>query len=165
MTIMPECTSRGLRTIDMEIALAEYFGIRQNLIVPNVEWGAFIHECDLLIITKAGYAWEVEIKISRSDLKRDRLKRHGHVDRQDRIRNFFYAVPSHLLPIDEFIPERAGILAVSQCNGWYHVETVRKPQISRAARPWSESERYNIARLGSMRIWNLKRHIVRLGRE
>ena len=158
-------TSKGLKTIDMEIALSEYFNARQNLIVPNVEWGAFIHECDLLIITKAGYAYEIEIKVSRADLKKDRGKRHGHVDRRDRIKQLYFAVPEHLLPIDEHIPARAGIISVTRINGRYSCVSKRRAQVSPTACKWSDPERYNVARLGSMRIWTLKKRIVRLSKE
>lgn len=66
-----------MKTIELEIAIMEYFGIRQNLIVPNVSWGMNgLHECDVLILSKAGYATEVEIKISKPDLLKDRDKKH-----------------------------------------------------------------------------------------
>jgi hypothetical protein len=56
-----------LKTAEMEVELGRYFNYRQNIIVSNVSWGLGIHECDLLIITKSGYATEVEIKVSLSD--------------------------------------------------------------------------------------------------
>lgn len=50
---------------EIEIAIARYFGIRQNAIVPNVSWGlGFPYECDLLILRDSGFAIEIEIKIS-----------------------------------------------------------------------------------------------------
>jgi len=65
-----------LKTSDIEFAVAKYFNFRKNLIVPNVSWGFNIHECDLLIVRKSGYAIEVEIKISKSDFKADFKKIH-----------------------------------------------------------------------------------------
>jgi len=44
-----------MKTIEMEIAFARYFGIRQNLIIPNVSWGMDTHECDLFVLTPARY--------------------------------------------------------------------------------------------------------------
>lgn len=53
-----------MTTLEMEIALMEYFGVRQNLVVPNAWWGlqGLNHECDLVRLSKNGYATEIEIK-------------------------------------------------------------------------------------------------------
>ena len=61
---------------EIEVVVAQYFDPRRNVIVPNVWWGwGLRHECDLVVMTKTGYAYEVEIKVSRSDLKADLKKR------------------------------------------------------------------------------------------
>jgi len=99
-----------VKTIEMEIAVANHFNARQNLIVPNVSWGFCIHECDLLIVTKAGYLYEVEIKVSRGDLKNDMKKQHNHYD--SRIKNLYFAIPKKLEKDIEFIPKEAGIMLV-----------------------------------------------------
>lgn len=45
-------------TLDMEVAVMEHFGVRQNLIVPNVWWGMGLnHECDMLVLTKSNCAY------------------------------------------------------------------------------------------------------------
>ena len=67
-----------ITTPEMECRLADYFGYRKNLIVPNVYWGLDMHECDLLVLSQAGYATEIEIKISIADLRADAKKVHGH---------------------------------------------------------------------------------------
>ena len=73
---------------EIELAVAHYFDPRRNIIVPNVWWGmGFNYECDLLVLTKAGYAYEVEIKTTKSDLKADLKKEHGH--KSDKIRKLF----------------------------------------------------------------------------
>jgi hypothetical protein len=65
-----------MKAIHVELAVASYFGIRRHLIVPNVSWGLGLrHECDLLIVRESGFAAEVEIKVSKSDLKKDVEKR------------------------------------------------------------------------------------------
>jgi len=38
---------------EMELAVANFFGINSNIIVPNISWGVKIHECDLFIIKKS----------------------------------------------------------------------------------------------------------------
>ena len=82
-------TGRKLKTDEMEVALAEYFDSRANLIVPNVYHSFFKHELDLLVLTKSGYAYEIEIKITAADLKKDVKKRHGH--RDERIKKIYLA--------------------------------------------------------------------------
>ena len=142
----------------MEIHLAAYFNIRTHLIVPNVSWGLSIHECDLLILSKAGYATEIEIKISKSDLKKDKFKNHGHLSKK--IKNFYYAVPEAINVefVKEHIPERAGIIVV---NAKGRCKIVRKCIVNKDAVKIDDKERYKMARLGALRIWNLKKNVVK----
>lgn len=141
----------------MEVALANHINPRANLIVPNVHWGLFIHECDILVITKAGYAWEVEIKVTKADLLNDKKKKHGHKDH--RIKNLYFAIPHYLKEHIDHIPERAGIIIVNERK---RCKVVRKPKSNKNPYKFSEKERYQVARLGAMRMWTLKRNIIRL---
>jgi hypothetical protein len=155
-----------LKTGQIEAAVARHLNPRTNLIVPNVHWGMNIHECDLLVITKSGYAWEVEIKVTKADLKKDAEKRHQHQD--DRIKALFFAIPDYLQDCIDLIPERAGILIVRSGDRqtdnyggrkytWpRRVTRLREPVQNLAARPFSDDERYKVARLGALRIWLLK---------
>ena len=64
---------KKITTLEVELSLMKHFNFRENVIVNGVHWGMVIngkplHECDLLILSKANYATEVEIKISKSDL-------------------------------------------------------------------------------------------------
>ena len=144
-------------TIEIEYAVARHFGIRTHLIIPNVSWGFFIHECDLLIVSKSGYLTEVEIKISASDLKKDVEKKHGHKD--DRIKNFYFAIPQklHKDKYIEFIPENAGILIVNERG---YINVWRKPLINKNAKSISIDDELLLARLGTMRIWGLKKKLI-----
>lgn len=143
-------------TADMiENAAARYFGIRQNLIVPNVQWGLWIHECDLLIMSQSGYLTEVEIKISASDLKKDLLKEHGH--RDDRIKKLYFAIPEKLLKHENKIPARAGILVYKIQSNWFKLHRVAL--VNNLAKPLLASDQYQLARLGALRIWGLKSKI------
>ena len=151
-----------ITTPEMEIALAHYFGYRTNLIVPNVCWGMNIHECDLLIVTAAGYCWECEIKISRHDLKNDEKKRHGHLD--NRIKRLYFALPDYLGTPENIamVPPRAGVILVQlQKDIAYSpcCSLVRKPEEFRLAKKLSDTDRYKVARLGAMRIWRLKQKL------
>lgn len=139
-----------MTTNEIENALARYFNPRVNIIVPRVSWGFFIHECDLLLITKNGYAYEIEIKISRQDLIRDKEKRHQHNSK--RIKKLYFAIPEGLLPHISEIPERAGIIVVNEIG---HCKRVREAQVMNNYK-FSDREKFMVARLGTMRFWSLK---------
>lgn len=155
------------KTLDMEVAVANYFSPRRNLIVPNVNWGMFAYETDLCVLSPAGYATEIEIKVSRSDLIKDKEKRHGHNDPM--IKYLYFAIPEHLEKDIKHIPERAGILVVRwnepfkaygytstrmEASRW-SCKKVRDPKIQ-YNRKWTDHERGSLLRLGAMRIWRLK---------
>lgn len=159
-----------ITTTQMEIALARHFNFRQNLIVPNVSWGLYInrtvlHECDLLILTKSNYLWEVEIKVSKSDLIVDKKKIHGH--RNCNIKRFYFAIPEYLGNCIEHIPERAGIIIVREDVRLVQGMTVnacrqiRDPKIEKGYRLTGQ-EKLKVAMLGAMRIWSLKNKLVKL---
>ncbi len=150
-----------MKTAEMEIALASWFDYRQNLIVPNVYWGMNMHECDLLVVSRVGYVTEVEIKVSRADLRKDAEKKHGH--NGGRVIKFLYfALPESLKEAAlEFVPERAGILTVwDDRDHGLRVRRVRDALPNKVATKMSDSERYKVARLGALRIWNLKRKLL-----
>ena len=146
----------------MECTLAAWFDYRKNLIVPNVHWGMNMHECDLLIVSKAGYVTECEIKVSRADLKKDQLKVHGH--RSPCIKYLYFAVPEKLTEAAlELAPARAGILAVrhDDPDDWTpRVRRIRDAECQKHARKMSDRDQYKVARLGALRIWNLKRKLT-----
>jgi len=145
---------KKLTCLDIEIAVANFFNPRLNIIVPNVSWGLFLHECDMLVLTKSGYAYEIEIKTDKYDLIKDSKKKHGHFN--IKLSRLYFAIPDYLSDYISHIPERAGILIVSE-GGF--VELKRKPEIKNEYR-FTDKERLKLAELGTMRIWNLKR-IVR----
>ena len=156
-----------MKTVDMELALVAHFDYRRNLIVPNVHWGMNMHECDLLMLSQHNYATEVEIKISMADLRADAKKPHGHRS-GGRIKNLWFALPEklkekHLEKIEQLVPERAGILFVREDDdNWTpRVRMHRPPRGNANARNWTDEERYKLARLGALRIWNLKRKILK----
>jgi hypothetical protein len=142
-------------TKEIELKIAYHLGIRENLIVPNVSWGFNIHECDLLSISSKGYLTEVEIKISLSDLKKDKEKYHGHYD--DRIKYLYFAIPAKLAKHIEYIPKRAGIFIITTKGRVYKIA---KPKYNKKANPISDKDKYKIARLGALRIWKLKEKII-----
>lgn len=90
----------------------------------------FEWESDYLARTRAGYWYEVEIKISLSDFKNDFKKKEKHetlrtgryqprwgIDRVDGLRpNYFaYCVPEPLVAkVEHLVPEYAGLFGVSE---------------------------------------------------
>ena len=166
---MTEKPKKPIKTLDIEIALMAHLNIRQNLIVPNISWGMNLHECDLLSLSAAGYATEIEIKVSKYDLLKDCEKRHNH--ESNLIKRFYFAVPEHLTDIAlTTIPERAGLYIVKWAiyggGGWEQwrrkVELVKKCEDKKHAVKWDDKKRYELARLGAIRILGLKRKIRKL---
>ena len=162
---------KPVTTIEMEIAIAKMFGIRRNIIVPNISWGLGIHECDLLVLRNSGYAVEVEIKRSIYDLKKDFEKRHGHIDYKNRIVEFYYAFPEEMYEkCKELIPENAGIIL---CKSYFDYKKRFKPKAyikkkgkrNSKAKKMTQKEQQQIVRLGALRIWTLKEKITRYERK
>ena len=157
-----------MKTIDIEIAVMEYIGVRQHLIVPNVSWGIssktkVLHECDILSLSKSGYGTEVEIKVSKHDLLKDKEKWHGHY--HDYIAHLFFAVPELLEDLAlANIPERAGLFVAKKYTSGNEIfiEQVRACQRNKDAVKWSDEDRYKLARLGTLRILGLKEKIRNL---
>jgi len=146
----------------METALASYFDWRVHMIVPNVSYGLQLHECDLLVVTKCGYATEIEIKISRADLKKDSSKWHGH--KSKKIKRLFFAIPEHLAHCHEFIPAHAGILHVySNAPGYgWRVKHVRDAVENEEHRKLTDEERMHLGYLATTRIWTMRNTITGL---
>lgn len=158
-----------ITTIEMEESISRLFGVRTNIIVPNISWGLpGMHECDVFVVKKSGYAVEVEIKRTKADLLADFKKKHNHSD--IRIREFYYALPEKLLETcTELIPEHAGIIKCYKSQ-WktrnsIHASIIRSAKIRKDARKLTQEEQFKVAKLGTMRIWTLKSKIIKLQNE
>jgi len=147
-----------MKTRDVEVAVANHFDYRRNLIVPRVSWGLNLHECDLLILSDAGYASEVEIKVSKSDLLRDSDKYHKH--HSNKIKALWFAVPDTLGDFAlTHIEADIGVLCV--CENSFkgksrRCKILRQAKLRQASRKFTEEERYQLSRLGLMRYWSLR---------
>ena len=170
-------TKEKLTTLEMEIALMENYNVRQNLIVPNVSWGLLpdFHECDLLILRKSMIGTEIEIKVSKADLKKDKSKKHDHT--HELIKNFYFAVPFWLKEFAlEHIPDKAGLITVRRYesnyyNGYtgkdytkvcYDITEVKPCNCNENFRKWSDDEKQKLQRLAAMRILTLKKNVFKL---
>lgn len=154
-----------MTTLEVEIAIMRYFKPRQNLVVPNVSWGmGFRHELDVLVVTKAGVGYEIEIKVSKADLKKDKEKWHNHIDYMNRIRRLYFAVPSSLKEVAlQEIPEHAGLLVVTlHRDRYYYVTEAKSPKQNMSSRKFSDKEICDLYRLGALRILGLKEKVLKL---
>jgi hypothetical protein len=152
----------------MELQLVDYFNYRQNVIVPNVSWGLFLHECDLLILTSFNYAYEVEIKISKSDLVKDSLKKHNH--NSEKIKRLYFALPEKMQKYVDLVREDAGIIVVHPVDKFvssdvrYGCELMREPKDNSNAVCFTDDERFHLLHLGCMRMWGIKKKLMELQR-
>lgn len=162
-----------MRTIDIELAIMRDFKFTQNIIVPNItnSMNVLPFETDMLVLTKAGYATGFEIKVSKSDLKADFKKKH-QVRINDllegkrwfekyykKFKNFYYIVPEDLLQDAlELVPEPLGVCYVSNMNG--RIGFARSRTLFNYK--WSEAEMVNIMRLGTMRVYSLKKALAKI---
>ena len=125
-------TEREIQNILREHFMSGPNGARyqiENLFVYN--W-----ESDFLYITKAGYSYEIEIKVSRSDFFNDMEKKTKHailegtyVKRSyektvERPNYFYYAVPKDLVKEEE-VPEYAGLIYITEI--WPYVDVIKPP--------------------------------------
>jgi len=145
-----------IETLELEIAVASYFNTRKNVIVPNVSWGFQLnYEADLMVLTQRDYLCEVELKVTKSDMKAEKKKRKAHTCIY--VKYMYYAFPEELLDTAlDVCPEDAGLLLASVTpRGNVKIFLHRKP----VARPFKKvpiEKQFQLARLGAMRIWNIK---------
>ena len=152
-----------MKTDELELLIAEHFGIRTHLIVPNVFWGFGLrHEADLFVVTKSNYVYEVELKVSKSDLKADSKKSHKHIDPKDRIKRLYYAMPAEIYD-PSLIPEDAGVLLAvkNKTNDNRRVRIERKP-VDKKVRSITTKEYTKLMELCAMRVWSMKRKLIRV---
>jgi len=156
---------KPITTPEMEVALMNYLNVRVNLIVPNLSWGLINYEADIVSLSKSSYVTEIEIKISKSDLRADFNKRIQHDSTY--FKYFYYAVPLGMKDFAlDIIPERAGLFIVRRHNDderVLKVEKVRDAKENPMHKKWSDKDRMKLAELGCMRILGLKRKLINKG--
>ncbi len=156
----------------IEVALAQYFGYRANVIVPKVSWGLLNHEADLLIMNKTGYLTEIEIKRSWADFLADFRKKHTHDD--SKVSWLYYAVPKSIVDkckakLEEVDPNKKwGLIEYGgDCYGECWPNTIYLPSNStrhNPAKKLSLEEQFKLTRLGAMRTWSIKEKIISNGK-
>lgn len=156
-----------MTTTEMEFAISRRFDVRTHLMVPNISWGLFSHEADMLVVRESGYCLEFEIKRSFADYKADFKKRKWKNGSSNRIKEFYYTFPAELWhkrenDIRTLLPDFAGVLVIYNGEGFPTSKIARDAKPNSKSIPLSKSQMYDVARLGTMRIWNLKSQIITL---
>lgn len=162
-------------------ALALQFFQRKYLcVVPNCNFTGY--ECDMLCVTENLRIIDVEIKISRADLKADAKKDKwwhkgfvgyapgpGGGQRAEysstplewprKVWKHYYAMPADIWRDDlvDFLPsDSSGILLLREGNspGRIDVECYRRSKPCKDAQKISPEQAVNVARLASLRMWD-----------
>ena len=157
--------SPKISTPELELAVVEYFNYRRHIIVPNISWGLQMQECDLLVITSAGCAYEIELKISRADLLADK-KKHGtyrnpSTHNEGKVHRLYFAVPEYMLKDLEHVPSRAGVIVARYGGHGWRCELHREARIDTDVQKFDDKRLLALGRLGCMRIWTLKKSLVK----
>lgn len=131
-------------------------------------------ESDFLALTKSGYLYEGEVKVSRSDFKADFKKKGKHTLLQEsyakiegiegklRPHYFFYAVPENLITEDE-VPEYAGLVYMTQYYPFYRwvkqAPLLHKEKFSDEALNLQEKFYYNMVSWKDKALTGFKREL------
>jgi hypothetical protein len=140
-----------------------------------------VQEADLVAVSKTGYVTEVEIKVSGSDWLRDRRKpkwatRNGpnfhleppdpgvptRFERDERVKYFWYAAPLELARNwEEFeIPAYAGVVGIGEPEAIpgrpWPLQVLRRARPIPPFRELTDKEKFELARLGTLRFWDLR---------
>jgi len=156
----------------VQYAVAVHLDFFRYCVVPNIHLGGN-DDMDMAILSPSKLLWEVEIKVTMDDWKRDLDKRKWQLSVQPWTpARFYYAVPSRLVKrsdsgfvLPDWLPELAGVLEVRNnrtqttlSDGTIHI--VDKPTVIplRAAKPrhrqqLPEKYVYEMYRKLSIRYW------------
>jgi len=142
---------------------------RQCIVVPNISWGfGLAWEADLISVTPAGYATEIEIKVSVSDFRADSKKRKHELIRSSKISSFVYAMPKEIYEkagVD--VPEDYGIILIEPYKSRY-LNDERDGHVAKWHRRPKKFNKTKIEgkqitelyRLGYLRMWDAK-HVIK----
>jgi len=168
-------TNLSIETIEVAIAESDKFNYLRNLVVYNVTANSTLvsHECDVLVMSKAGYLTEIEIKRSWSDFLADFKKKHNHIDKtNDKIKHFYYCVPLSIVEkVKKYLFENDIIfndiitydddakLNIVKCEHSEKVEEILKDKAWSTEHLWLEQQ-FTLARYGAMRSVKCKQRIA-----
>jgi hypothetical protein len=144
------------------------------LLVPNVAW--MVAEADVLGVTPDGRLIDIEIKISRADLKADAAKDKWwrrppsewidgrivrppatHRDWPPRVWRHYYVVPAEIWRPDlapALGSPKSGVLTIADHRGSPILTSVRRAHSNPDARKLTAVEMLDVARLANLRMWD-----------
>lgn len=156
---------------EASISRAVTYGLfkRAVLVVPQCKWTG--HECDLLVIEPGLRIIDIEVKISRADLKQDLAKdkwwhhrpwsrRHEAAQpRQwpDKVWKHYYALPKAIWEDKLYvsIPPNSGVLLLESSKaGAITINCIRRAKPDGKAKPITHVDAIDLARLCSLRLWS-----------
>lgn len=158
------------------------------VLVPNCNWTG--HECDVLAVTTDLRVIDVEVKISRADLKADAGKdkwwhrgfwHFGQPEPQKTPRDWppkvwkhYYALPAEIWDdklFDALASPASGVLLMSYSGGYdRHGQPLMTAKCVRRAYPNRDADRLkpesvmDIARLANLRMWDSYEALERMPR-
>ena len=115
-------TAEIQKAIGKEMILRGHFPVAENMTAYT---GG---EADVMSMTKTGYVWEFEVKVSLSDFRADFKKKmkHDYLSRGHAytVNYFVYACPKGLIPLSR-VPSYAGLYYITPDG----IEVVKKPPL------------------------------------
>ena len=170
-----------MKTADIERAVViKMFPPTRYITIPNVSWSFFVwHESDLIALSDAGYAYEVEIKRTKSDLIADKKKqrwslpsyRNKRIPLSNLIKSMWFAGPQEMeSDLLEHAQPFAGVITVEEKEPtWqnpldgvkiYRCHIIRKPKVNPDHIKWDAEKRNQLLRLAYLRFteqrWNIR---------
>lgn len=156
-----------------------FFNRKHLIVVPNCYWTGY--ETDLLVVHENLRLIDVEIKISRADLKADAKKdkwwhhpisvwgqpKPEPIARQwpPRVWRHYYCVPADIWKDDllDAIPPNSGVvILVEQRNGAVAAQCKRRARPNPDAQPIDVVNAINLGRLASLRMWDAMIELARI---
>lgn len=147
--------------------------------------GVSYWESDLLIIHESGWTWEIEIKVSVSDFRREFTKKAGKHrriqegkwtekgyfshERESLIRKFFFAMPVDVYEkVKDQVPDYAGVILLDPAkkDGWGRLRPwIAKKAKDLPARRATPEDRAKMKESVYYRYWGLKETEASLSKE
>ena len=149
------------------LAKDPYIARKGLLIVPRCTWTGY--ECDLLAVDRESMkVVDIEIKISRADLKADikKDKWWSHHWSRDSVRRewppgvwrHYYTLPAEIWKPDLLasIPEKSGVILMTRIDGEQRVslDLARRAVPDRKVKPIEARDAIDLARLCGLRMWD-----------
>lgn len=161
-------TNRTLTEIEVALAKHDRFHYLRNIVVYNIiGWSEKLplwHECDMLVLSKAGYLTEIEIKRSWRDFLADFKKTHSHKDLGGgMVKCFFYCVPECIKDkceqkIAELGVECSGVITYTED---LYIKVPSSFKLMKKYRKLTPEEQFTVARLGAVRVISLKNKLIK----